>query len=76
MKDSVSVDVQKVTPQSGDIYMLCSDGLSGMVSDEAIAEAINQGGRDLEKVCESLITRANAGGGQDNITVVLVEFAE
>ena len=47
-----------------------------MVSDDAIMEAIDQGGRDLEKVCESLITRANTGGGQDNITVVLVEFSE
>ena len=76
MKDSVSVDVQKLAPQPGDLYLLCSDGLSGMVPDDVMLEAISQGGRDLEKVCEALITRANAGGGQDNITVVLVEFSE
>ena len=76
MKDTVSVDVHKLTPRSGDLYMLCSDGLSGMLQDSAILEAVSEAGHDLEKSCQSLIARANANGGQDNITVVLIEFSE
>jgi serine/threonine protein phosphatase PrpC len=76
MKDSVSVDIHKLAPRPGDIYLLCSDGLSGMLNDGVILEALNESGRDLEKACQNLIARANANGGQDNITVVLVEFSE
>jgi serine/threonine protein phosphatase PrpC len=76
MKDIVSVDVQKLEPRTGDIYLLCSDGLSGMLNDATILESVSEGGHDLEKSCQSLITRANANGGQDNITVVLVEFTD
>lgn len=76
MKDTVSVDIQKLQPRSGDLYMLCSDGLSGMLTDPAILEAVGEAGHDLEKSCQNLIARANANGGQDNITVVLIEFSE
>lgn len=76
MKDTVSVDVHKLTPRAGDLYLLCSDGLSGMLTDSAILEAVSESGHDLEKSCQNLIARANANGGQDNITVILIEFSE
>jgi PPM family protein phosphatase len=76
MKDSVSVDIHKLAPRAGDVYLLCSDGLSGMIDDPEIQEAVNASGRDLEKCCQNLIAQANANGGQDNVTVVLVEFSE
>jgi PPM family protein phosphatase len=76
MKETVAVDVHRVDPRPGEIYLLCSDGLSGMVTDEQILDAVLEGGSDLEKTCQALIARANASGGADNITCVLVEFSE
>lgn len=76
MKDTVAVDVHRLEPKPGEIYLLCSDGLSGMVDDKTIQETVNEGGQDLEKVCQSLIAKANAAGGVDNITVVIVEFSD
>ena len=71
MKDTVQVDVHVDKPALGDLYVLCSDGLSGMVKDEEI-EAIATSDDDLDVVCERLIATANKNGGLDNITVVAV----
>jgi protein phosphatase len=69
MKSSVEVDVIVDHPRLGDLYVLCSDGLSGMVSDTEIAGlAIEE--PELDKLCERLIATANENGGADNITVV------
>lgn len=69
MKSSVEVDIILEHPRIGDLYVLCSDGLSGMVSDADIAAlALEEG--DLDKLCERLIASANDNGGIDNITVV------
>lgn len=76
MKDAVTVDVRKIDAKPGEIYLLCSDGLSGMVNNESILEAVTQQRPDLEKACQELIRRANEAGGVDNITCILVEFAE
>lgn len=73
MKDTVLVDINKVEPKEGDIYLLCSDGLSGMVPDKQM-EQILQGQPDLEKACAMLIDAANANGGNDNVTCVLAQF--
>jgi protein phosphatase len=68
MKASVEVDVIVDQPRLGDVYLMCSDGLSGMVPDPEIAAMADE--PDLDKVCESLISTANRNGGLDNITVV------
>ena len=69
MKASIEVDVIVEQPRIGDLYVLCSDGLSGMVSDADVAAlAVEEG--DLDKLCERLISSANRNGGIDNITVV------
>jgi protein phosphatase len=69
MKSSIEVDILTEHPRLGDLYVLCSDGLSGMVSDADIAAlALEEG--DLDKLCERLIATANGNGGIDNITVV------
>jgi protein phosphatase len=70
MKETVQVDIYHETPQIGDVYLLCSDGLSGMVEDEQISEMVTKEA-DLDKTTEKLIAAANAAGGVDNITVVL-----
>jgi len=71
MKDTVQVDVHVEQPVLGDLYLLCSDGLSGMIKDEDIA-AIIEAEKDLDAMCEKLIGEANRNGGVDNITVVAV----
>jgi len=76
MKDSVTVDVHRLDPRPGELYLLCSDGLSGPVNNDAIVEAVKEGKQDLEKVCQLLIAKANANGGPDNITCVVVEFSD
>lgn len=73
MKDTVQVDVSRVDPQDGDIFLLCSDGLSGMVTDQAICDVLKQQ-KDLQAACAQLIDLANANGGNDNVTCVLARW--
>lgn len=73
MKETVQVDVHQEEPEVGDIYLLCSDGLNGMVTDAAMRTILIENRKDLEAGAEQLIQAANAGGGTDNITVILVE---
>ena len=76
MKEAVTVDIHRIEPKPGEVYLLCSDGLSGMVDDADILAIVEAGRGDLEKTCQGLIAKANAGGGVDNVTVVLVEFTD
>src|SRR5207244_9845895 len=69
----VDVEVSAFQPQAGDIFMLCSDGLSGMVSDEMM-QAILQKTSGLDAAAKKLIDTANANGGIDNVTVILAQF--
>jgi protein phosphatase len=73
MKDTVNVDINKVEPKDGDIFLLCSDGLSGMVTDKQMEQILQQQ-PDLEKACAQLIDAANANGGNDNVTCVLAQY--
>jgi protein phosphatase len=73
MKDTVQVDVHVDQPRLGDVYLICSDGLSGMVKDEDLSE-MSASEPDLDALCERLITTANKNGGLDNITVVAVRL--
>jgi PPM family protein phosphatase len=68
---SVDVDTFVVETQPGDIFLLCSDGLSGMVSDEAILRIVGDHRRNLSEAAKALVAAANRGGGDDNITVVV-----
>ena len=71
MKETVQVDVMAERPQPADIYLLCSDGLSGMVGDDEIGRILSKGG-ELDALCDELIEVANDNGGTDNITVILI----
>ncbi len=73
MKDTVKVDTRFETPREGDTYLLCSDGLSGPVSDEELLE-ITLAAPDIKTAGARLIERANQNGGPDNITVVLARW--
>lgn len=74
MKEAVTPDVVRVEPRAGDVFLLCSDGLPGMVDDEGILRAVSDATEDLEEACNDLIARANAAGGTDNVSVVLIGF--
>jgi protein phosphatase len=70
------VDIQARKMKPGDILLLCSDGLTTMVSDEDIARVLAESGGDLTKAADALVDEANGHGGEDNITVVLLKFEE
>ena len=72
MQDTVVVDLVPEEPKDGDRYVLCSDGLSGMISDEELQNAVVSAGEDSERAVRDLIALANDAGGEDNITVVVV----
>jgi protein phosphatase len=72
----VDVDAFTVRPQADDLYLLCSDGLSDMVSAEAIEEVLREYRGDLDTAARALIRAANNGGGDDNITAVLFEIVD
>ena len=67
MKESVQVNIHAEKPRVGDVYLLCSDGLSGMIEDDGM-RSIVQKEQDLDKAADRLIDAANAAGGVDNIT--------
>ncbi|PKN45339.1 MAG: serine/threonine-protein phosphatase [Deltaproteobacteria bacterium HGW-Deltaproteobacteria-20] len=71
MQDHVVVDLQADDPVEGDVYVLCSDGLSRMVADEDIRAAV-VASSDLNVVAETLIAKAKDAGGRDNVTTVLI----
>ena len=70
----VRVDLTNQQIRKGDTVVLCSDGLSGQITKEEIAERVSQADKDLVGVCGELIDIANERGGPDNITVVIARF--
>jgi len=71
--DTVQVDLTYTELRKGDILLLCSDGLSGMVRYEEIRELLKSSVEPLD-ICRALTERANQAGGHDNITVIVVQF--
>jgi PPM family protein phosphatase len=75
MQDSVEVDLLSDESHAGDLYVLCSDGLSGMVSDEDICRAVLDNPRP-DLACRRLVKMANENGGEDNVTAVVIRIVE
>jgi PPM family protein phosphatase len=71
----VDVDTFTIETRSGDLFLLCSDGLYSMVGNDRILELVERNRRDLDAAAKALIAAANKGGGDDNITVVAFEIA-
>ena len=74
-REDVDFAVEDRALQDGDIILMCSDGLTNMLSDARILETVLACGTDVERACQELISRANAEGGRDNITVILVRYS-
>jgi protein phosphatase len=72
----VDVDTFSVETKPGDLFLLCSDGLTAMVDDEAILREVERNRGDLTAASKALVKAANKGGGDDNITVVFFEIGE
>ncbi|HEU5244311.1 MAG TPA: Stp1/IreP family PP2C-type Ser/Thr phosphatase [Gaiellaceae bacterium] len=66
----VDVDGFTIEAEDGDVFLICSDGLSDMVEDEEILELLHSNREDLEQAVKALVAAANRGGGEDNITAV------
>jgi len=69
VRPSVEPDLAELTPSPGDVFVLCSDGLTNHLDDSEIAKHVADGG-DLQEVCDGMVDLANQRGGEDNITVV------
>jgi protein phosphatase len=70
----VEVEINAYDPRPGDIFLLCSDGLSGMVEDKFMESILTKQSASLEACAKKLLDTANANGGTDNSTVILVKF--
>ncbi len=79
IREEVDIDLQREAVSLGDVYLLCSDGLSSLVTDEEIRDVILEHvdrSEPLASTCDVLIQRANDYGGTDNVTVVLARVEE
>lgn len=74
VKETVEADCFEVPVDSGDIVLMCSDGLSNMLEDSEILNIVNENKEDIEKTAKRLIDEANHHGGRDNISVVLAKL--
>ncbi|HBP19842.1 MAG TPA: Stp1/IreP family PP2C-type Ser/Thr phosphatase [Planctomycetes bacterium] len=77
VKPEVEVDVSHIPIANGDLFLICSDGLSGLVTDDEMLALVNagvSGQKALRQICEDLVNQANAAGGHDNITVQLLRI--
>jgi serine/threonine protein phosphatase PrpC len=72
----VDVDTFSVRAENGDLFLLCSDGLTDMVSEESILDVVERNREDIDGALKALVKAANRGGGQDNITVVAFEISD
>ncbi len=75
VEELVLLEVNEYPVEAGDIYLMCSDGLSDMVDDAAIAKIVAEE-LDLEQKAARLIDAANHNGGRDNISVLMVEVGD
>lgn len=75
VEQSVMLEVNEFQVMPGDVYLMCSDGLSDMVEDEVIARIVGEGS-ELAQIAENLVTAANNNGGKDNISVLMVAASE
>jgi serine/threonine protein phosphatase PrpC len=72
----VDVDTFTIQAQAGDVFLLCSDGLTDMVDEDEIFELVDEHRPDIDAALKALVKAANRSGGEDNITVVAFEIGD
>ena len=72
----VDVDTFEVEARPGDVFMICSDGLTSMVDDASILDVVERNRTSLDRAARALVDAANKGGGEDNITVIVFELGD
>jgi serine/threonine protein phosphatase PrpC len=72
----VDADTFTIEAKAGDVFLLCSDGLTDMVGEREIQELVEKNREDIDAALKSLVKAANRSGGEDNITVVAFEIAD
>jgi protein phosphatase len=76
VEPQVDVEIQEVPVSKGEVFVMCSDGLSDMVEDEDIHLTINTFSANLDTVAKQLIQLANDNGGRDNVSVVMAHILD
>jgi PPM family protein phosphatase len=71
VEEEVQVDIGEATIAAEDVYLLCSDGLTNMVSDEEIRQTVRDAGGDLNRAADRLVQMALQAGGLDNVSLIL-----
>ena len=71
--EEVEADIQKLPIETGDRFLLCTDGLTDMLSQEEITSVLQNSQSTLDTLCKEFVDRANAHGGKDNITAILID---
>jgi protein phosphatase len=75
-RDDVEIDLKTSPVRDGDLFLICSDGLTSMVPDDTIAELLKRINGKVDEVCSEMIRLANEAGGHDNISVVIVRLKQ
>ena len=70
----IEVDIERGDAHIGDVYLLCSDGLTDVLSDDDIREILAETKKSPQEICDLLVNMANANGGPDNITAIVVRL--
>jgi protein phosphatase len=73
-KDNIDLETSEHKLAAGDVVVLCSDGLHGMITDDQILKLLHPFPGTLEKAADVLIDAANEAGGKDNVSVVLLKY--
>lgn len=71
--EQIETEVSDYLVQQGDLFLLCSDGLTDMLSNDQISEFLNANADNLNVCCQTLVDHANQNGGRDNISVILIK---
>jgi len=74
-EQEIKIDIKTIMFEEGDFLLLCSDGLSNKVTED-VMEEILKNGQSLEQKASTLINIANENGGEDNITLIILEFSD
>jgi protein phosphatase len=70
----VEADLHSGAALAGDVFLLCSDGLTDVLSEREILQILSLGGHNPQDLCDALVQAANAGGGPDNVTTIVVRL--